>query len=70
MTAAPFEPTDEQRRVIEHPGSAFISACPGSGKTRVMVERARVLLRGSQRSRGVAFLSFTNAAVSEFEMRL
>jgi DNA helicase II / ATP-dependent DNA helicase PcrA len=70
MTVGPFKPTDEQRRVIEHPTSAFISACPGSGKTRVMVERARILLRGAQRSRGVAFLSFTNAAISELEARL
>ena len=39
MTVKPFEPTIEQRKVIEHRGSAFISACPGSGKTRVMVAR-------------------------------
>lgn len=70
MTASTFKPTDEQRRVIEHPSAAFISACPGSGKTRVMVERARILLRGAQRSRGVAFLSFTNAAISELDVRL
>jgi superfamily I DNA/RNA helicase len=70
MIATPFEPTDEQRRVIEHPGSAFIAACPGAGKTRVMVERARKLLGGRQPGRGIAFLSFTIAAVSELEDRL
>jgi DNA helicase-2/ATP-dependent DNA helicase PcrA len=70
MMVASFEPTDEQRSIIEHQGSAFISACPGSGKTRVMVERARLLLQGPLRFRGVAFLSFTNAAISELELRL
>ena len=70
MIAKQFEPTEEQQRVIEHTGSAFIAACPGAGKTRVMVERARQLLGGRPTGRGIAFLSFTNAAVSELENRL
>jgi len=70
MIAKPFEPTDEQQRVIEHAGSAFIAACPGAGKTRVMVERARKLLGGRPTGRGIAFLSFTITAVSELEDRL
>src|SRR6185437_5993708 len=70
MTAKAFTPTDEQARVIGHQGSAFIAACPGAGKTRVMVERARQLLSEQPRGRGVAFLSFTIAAVSELENRL
>lgn len=70
MIAKPFEPTEQQQRVIEHVGSAFIAACPGAGKTRVMVERARKLLRGRPTGRGIAFLSFTIAAVSELEDRL
>lgn len=70
MIANPFEPTEEQRAVIEHEGSAFIAACPGAGETRVMVERARKLLGGMPTGRGIAFLSFTIAAVSELEDRL
>ncbi|MCA7969812.1 ATP-dependent helicase [Burkholderia sp. AU39826] len=70
MIAEPFKPTDEQRRVIEHSGSAFVAACPGAGKTRVMVERARKLLGDRPTGRGIAFLSFTIAAVSELEDRL
>lgn len=70
MIAKPFEPTEQQQRVIEHVGSAFIAACPGAGKTRVMVERARKLLGGRPTGRGIAFLSFTIAAVSELEDRL
>jgi DNA helicase-2/ATP-dependent DNA helicase PcrA len=70
MTRGSFIPTAEQERVIGHGGSAFISACPGAGKTRVLVERARRLLTGVGIGKGIAFLSFTRAAVSEFEQRL
>ena len=70
MTAKPFTPTAEQARIICHSGSAFVAACPGSGKTRVLVERARKLLTNRQLGSGVAFLSFTIAAVSELEGRL
>ena len=70
MTAKVFAPTDEQARIISYAGSAFIAACPGAGKTRVMVERARQLLDGRPTGCGIAFLSFTTAAVSELEDRL
>jgi len=66
----PFKPTDEQARVIAHGGSAFVAACPGAGKTRVMVERARRCMSARGSGRGIAFLSFTIAAVSELEDRL
>lgn len=64
-----FVPTPQQQAVIDHEGSAFITACPGAGKTRVMVERARVLMGRTDR-RGVAILSFTNAAVEEIQDRM
>lgn len=70
MNTGSFTPTDEQTRIIDHAGSAFIASCPGSGKTRVMVERARKLLSGRSSNRGIAFLSFTTAAVSELDGRL
>lgn len=63
-------PTPEQRTVIEHDGSCFVEACPGAGKTRVMVWRARRLLHDRTDGRAIAFLSFTNAAVSELAGRL
>ncbi len=47
-----------------------MSACPGAGKTRCIVERARVILSENSDLRGVAFLSFTNAAISELQERL
>ncbi len=70
MTTKVFVPTDEQARIIGYAGSAFIAACPGAGKTSVMVERARQLMAGRPIGRGIAFLSFTIAAVSELEDRL
>lgn len=65
-----FNPTDEQRAVIEHEGSAFVTACPGAGKTRVLTERARRLFQNALPGRGIAFLSFTLAAVNELDSRL
>lgn len=65
-----YRPTEEQKAVVQHSGSAFVTACPGAGKTRTMVERARLLLADRDDRRGVAFLSFTNAAVDELQSRL
>ncbi|WP_349365556.1 MAG: ATP-dependent helicase [Nitratireductor rhodophyticola] len=67
---APYCPTDQQKTVIIHDRSAFVTACPGAGKTRTMVERARHLADRTDDKRGVAFLSFTNAAVDELQGRL
>lgn len=69
MTAA-YDPTREQEAVVMHDGCAFVTACPGAGKTRTLVERARRLLADRSDRRGIAFLSFTNAAVDELEARL
>ncbi|MDE0293339.1 MAG: ATP-dependent helicase [Bryobacterales bacterium] len=65
-----FHATPQQRDIIRHEGSAFIRACPGAGKTRVMAERARRLFGDMPPGRGIAFLSFTQAAVFELDMRL
>ena len=70
MTGKPFKPTEEQKSVIAHSGSAFISASPGTGKTQVLVERARRELKITSTGQGLAFLSFTNAAISELKCRL
>jgi len=67
---ARFSLTTEQVAIVEHEGSAFISACPGAGKTRCIVERAKAVLSKSETHHGLAFLSFTNAAISELQERL
>ena len=70
MIHQPFKPTLEQSAVVESNDSLFVKACPGAGKTRVLVERARRIVSDSGTHRGVAFLSFTRAAVWELENRL
>lgn len=63
-----FSPTDAQRELIETPGSRFVEACPGAGKTQCIVERF-VRRPGVIDRRGVALLSFTNAAIDEARKR-
>lgn len=70
MSSQAFQPTPEQEVVINHNGSAFVTACPGAGKTRVMTERARLLFADLPSGQGVAFLSFTQGAIFELETRL
>ncbi|MDT9547659.1 MAG: UvrD-helicase domain-containing protein [Chlorobium phaeovibrioides] len=70
MSYSVFSPTPEQEVVIKCNGAAFINACPGAGKTRIMVERAASVFENMPHGRGVAFLSFTKAAISELEKRL
>lgn len=64
------DPTDEQSTIIKLSGSAFVRACPGAGKTKTMVERARYVFENGHDRRGLAFLSFTNAAIDELSRRL
>jgi len=47
-----------------------VSACPGAGKTRVLIERAQRKLLACGPCQGVAILSFSNAAIHEIENRL
>lgn len=68
--AGAYRPTIEQTAIIRHDGHAFVRACPGAGKTRTMVERARHVLGDPADRRGLGFLSFTNAAVDELAARL
>jgi DNA helicase II / ATP-dependent DNA helicase PcrA len=69
VNASPgFVFTDEQKRLILTPGSTFVEACPGAGKTQAIVERF-VARPGDDPRRGVALVSFTNAAVDEARKR-
>jgi hypothetical protein len=58
--------SDCQKRVLGEAVRA-VEAGPGSGKTRALV--ARFVQTANQRRGGVAFLSFTNAAVDEVRQR-
>jgi DNA helicase II / ATP-dependent DNA helicase PcrA len=61
--------TQEQSAVAQHPGGAFVEACPGSGKTAAIVARVGVIGRTLGSNRGLAVLSFTNSAIDEFSAR-
>ena len=64
----PPELTDDQKTLVGTHGSLFAEACPGAGKTRAIA--ARFLKRTAEEPRrGIALLSFTNAAVDEAKIR-
>lgn len=63
--------TTEQKNFVNCPESALLVACPGSGKTRVIVAKLLKCLeeiRGS--SRRIACITYTTAAVHEIDSRL
>ncbi len=63
--------TTEQRVAARYDNNLMLNACPGSGKTRVIISK---LLRTVDEVRGsprvVACITYTNAAVHEIESRL
>lgn len=61
-----FPLTAKQMAVLD-PGTRLIEAGPGAGKTRAIVSRFKKQAHRS--SRGIALLSFTNAAVNEAKRR-
>lgn len=63
--------TDEQRDAVCCDGDVMLTACPGSGKTRVIISKlARVIDTVRDTPRAVACITYTNAAVHEIEARL
>ncbi|WP_238011560.1 ATP-dependent helicase [Dactylosporangium sp. AC04546] len=60
--------SDAQRALIEKSGSVYVPACPGAGKTQSIVERF-IERPGVTPRKGVALLSFTNAAINEARQR-
>ncbi|MGI5473285.1 UvrD-helicase domain-containing protein [Streptomyces sp. CA-132043] len=60
-----------QRTAVLHPGNVSLRAGPGSGKTRTLVARAVYLLETQISAfRGVACLTYTNAAADEIRRRV
>jgi ATP-dependent DNA helicase UvrD/PcrA len=63
--------TSEQRDAVRCPESLMLTACPGSGKTRVIISKlSRVIDEVRDTPRAVACITYTNAAVNEIEARL
>ena len=62
--------SDNQRRIVEFTdGAVLVKAGPGSGKTRVLIERIKYLLREKRRCKILA-LTFSNLAAEEMKTRL
>ena len=63
---------DEPRRAfLKHRSTVDISACPGSGKTTLVVAKLAILARKwPHRTRGICVLSHTNVAREQIEHRL
>jgi DNA helicase-2/ATP-dependent DNA helicase PcrA len=63
--------TDEQRDAVRCDKDVMLTACPGSGKTRVIISKlARAIDAVRDTPRTVACITYTNAAVHEIEARL
>ena len=62
---------EQQEAAVAHPGSALVTACPGSGKTRVLTRRIlRELASPSLGTRRVLAMTYTNRAADEIWSRL
>ena len=71
MSRKLIELNDFQSDAVRHVwGACFVSACPGSGKTRVIVERCARLIEEEIPPRSILCLTFTNKAANEMRERL
>lgn len=59
----------EQRAAVEYPGHCAIVACPGAGKTRVLVEKTAHLV-STQAAARVLVVTFSRDAAAEVRTRL
>lgn len=64
-----MQPTDQQELILNYHENAVIIAAPGSGKTFVISEKIRVLLKVCPNYQGVIAISYTNKASSELKDR-
>ena len=61
----------EQTACIQYSGDVFVTACPGSGKTRVLTEKVITALADIESDKHrVAALTFTRRAAEEISSRL
>lgn len=62
--------SEKQRQIVEFKdGALLVEAGPGSGKTRVLIERIKHLINNSKRGKVLA-LTFSNMAADEMKTRL
>ena len=67
----PGDLNPEQEAAIEEPGSVFLVACPGSGKTRTLTYKiARLLSMLTSEKQWVIAITYTHRAADEIEERI
>lgn len=63
--------TKEQKNAVRCNENLMLTACPGSGKTRVIISKlSRVIEEVRGTPRAIVCITYTNAAVNEIEARL
>jgi DNA helicase-2/ATP-dependent DNA helicase PcrA len=63
--------TDEQILAVMHKdGPALVSACPGAGKTRVVMYRTAMLVSQGVNPAHICLVTFTNKAAEEMKSRI
>ena len=61
----------EKLKAIEHTGSPLlVTAGPGSGKTRVITERIKFLIKSGLKPSEILCLTFSEKAANELKQRL
>lgn len=62
---------EQQKKAIEHfDGPCLVTSCPGSGKTRSLVERIVRLIEKGVRPQNILCITFTNKAANEMKERI
>lgn len=62
---------EQQEEILALAGDVFVTACPGSGKTRVLTEKLLATLQaGIPRFQRIAAVTYTNRAADEIASRL
>jgi DNA helicase-2/ATP-dependent DNA helicase PcrA len=61
---------EQIKAVLHKDGPALISACPGAGKTRVVIYRSAYLVSSGVKPSRICMVTFTNKAADEMRARL
>ncbi|MGG4132427.1 UvrD-helicase domain-containing protein [Paenibacillus illinoisensis] len=62
--------TDEQLGIIQYDGSGDVVACPGSGKTTVLIAKIALILKAENLNEGICVITHTNVGVEEILKKL
>ncbi|ORJ22846.1 hypothetical protein BS639_01855, partial [Rouxiella silvae] len=62
--------SDEQLTAVSYPGNVYVSACPGSGKTRALTAKIIATISQNHPIKKILALTYTNRAADEIEKRI